>query len=590
MKSFFKFLLASVLGILIGFFLFFLISAAIIGALVASADRVVEVQSNTIFHMKLDRPIVDRATSNPFEDFDFFSMRPVKQFGLNDILENIEKAKNDNNIDGIFLEVSIPRAGISTLGEIRAALLDFKESGKFVVASSDTYAQTAYYLASVADDVYLTPTGYVQWTGLRSEVMFFKGTLEKLGLEPEILRHGEYKSAVEPFMQEGMSRESREQVMTYLNSIWQVMLYDVAASRDISIDHLDRISDGLLVRSDKTALEQGLVDDLIYRDDVIRILKELTGVDPDDDLKTVDITRYTRVAAEREGRRRPREKLAIVYAEGTINVGEGGPQAIGSDRISRALREARRDTTIKAIVFRVNSPGGSALASEVIWREVELASKEKPVIVSMGDVAASGGYYIAAPATRIVASPQTITGSIGVFGILLDASGFFNDKIGITVDVVKTNQFADIGSIFRPLTPAEREILQSGVEDIYMTFTKRVADGRDMEPGRVDEIGQGRVWSGADAKDIGLVDEFGGLRRAIEIAAEEAGLDTYRTISLPRIPDPFEELLKAFSFDARLRLFGQGLGDTSSRYFESLRFILENHGIQARMPFDIQVY
>jgi protease IV len=589
MKSFFKFLLASVLGVLIGFTLIFFIAFGIIGLMIASADRVVEVEPNTIFHMKLDKPIVDRASRSPFEGFDFYSMRPARQLGLNDILKNIEKAKNDDNIDGIFLEIIMPQAGISTLGEIRAALAEFRESGKFIVASSDTYTQTAYYLASVADQVYLTPTGLLLWTGLRSEVMFFKGALDKLGLEPEVLRHGEYKSAVEPFIQEEMSDESREQVTTYLGSIWQVMLDEVSASRNMSAERLDQIAEGLLVRSDELALELGLVDELVYRDDVIRILKEHTGVEEEDDLKVVDIVRYTRVPEERESRRPPREKLAVVYAQGAINVGEGGAQAIGSDRISRALREARRDTMVKAIVFRVNSPGGSALASEVIWREVELASKEKPVVVSMGDVAASGGYYVAAPATKIVASPQTITGSIGVFGMMLDASEFFNDKLGITVDVVKTNEFADIGSIYRPLTPAEREILQKGVEDVYQTFTKRVADGREMEVSRVDEIGQGRVWSGADAMDLGLVDEFGGLTRAIEIAAEEAGIDFYRLVSLPRIPDPFEELMRAFSFDVRKRIFGKGLQETN-RHYEAIRFVLENQGMQTRMPFDIQVY
>ncbi len=588
MKSFFKFLLASVLGVLIGFTLIFFISFGIIGAMIASADRVVEVESNTIFLMKFDRPIVDRASRSPFEGFDFFTMRPLKQYGLNDILDNIEKAKNDDNIDGIFMEILMPQAGISTLGEIRAALVDFKESGKFVVASADSYTQMGYYLASVADEVYLTPTGLLQWTGLRSEVMFFKGSFDKLGIEPEILRHGEYKAAVEPFMQEEMSDENREQIISYLGSIWQVMLEDVAGSRDMSVEELDRITEGLLIRSDEAALEYGMVDGLMYRDDILSLLKEYTGVDEEDDLRAVDIDRYTRVPEERSGRR-PQEKLAVVYAEGTILPGEGGSDAIGADRISRALREARRDTMVKAMVFRINSPGGSALASEIIWREVELASKEKPVIVSMGDVAASGGYYVAAPATKIVASPQTITGSIGVFGMLFDISDFLEDKLGITVDVVKTNEFADIMSVYRPMTPAEREILEDGIENIYEVFTNRVAEGREMEMNRVNEIAQGRVWSGYDAREIGLVDEFGGLRRAIEIAAEEAGIEEFRMVSLPRIPDPFEELMRAFSFDVRARLLGKNYGG-ASRYYEALKGAFENQGIQARMPFDIIVY
>lgn len=589
MKSFFKFLLASVLGVLISMMIIFFIFLGIVGVMISSSDKAVDVMPNTLFHMKLDQPISDRSSKNPFDGFDFISMRPVARLGLNDILDNIEKAKKDDNINGIFLEISMPQAGVSTLGEIREALRDFRESGKFIVAYADNYTQAAYYLASVADHVYLTPTGLVRWTGLRSEIMFFKGTLEKLGLEPQILRHGKFKSAVEPFMDDRMSDESREQVMTYLNSIWQVILQTVSDSRGIDAEHLDRITDQLLVRSAETAVEHGLVDGLMYRDQVLLKLKELTGIDKDDDLKVVSISRYTRVPKPREYTRLPREKLAIVYAEGSIISGEGGDLSIGSLRISRALREARQDTTIKAIVLRINSPGGLVVASEVIWREVDLAVREKPVIVSMGDVAASGGYYIAAPATRIIASPQTITGSIGVYALLLDASGFMNDKLGITVDVAKTNEFADIGTVYRRLTPAEREILQQEVEDIYEDFIGKVAEGRSMDLSRVDDIGQGRVWSGYDARELGLVDEFGGLKRAVEIAVEEAGLDQYRIVSLPRQAEPLEELLKTITGDVRARIAGRYYGD-AGRYFESLKYTLENQGVQARIPFDIQVY
>jgi protease IV len=589
MGSFFKFLLASILGVLIGMVLVFFVFMGIIGVMISSADKVADVKPNSIFHMKLDQPIVDRSSKNPFDNFDLINMRPTSNLGLNDILDNIKKAKTDDNIRGIFIEISIPQAGVATLGEIREALLDFRETGKFVIAYAGSYSQGAYYLASVADQVYLTPTGLVQLTGLRSETMFYKGALEKLGLEPQIIRHGKFKSAVEPFMYDRMSDESREQVMSYLGSIWNVILESISETRDIPVNRLEEIASGLLVRSAETAVEYGLVDELIYRDQVIARLKELTDLEDDEDIRAVNISQYTTVPMKREGRGLPREKLAIVYAEGAIGIGEGSDLSIGSDRISRAMREARRDTTIKAIVFRINSPGGSALASEVIWREVELAAQEKPVIVSMGNVAASGGYYIAAPATKILASPQTITGSIGVFGLLLDASEFMNDKLGITVDVVKTNRFADIGSISRPLHPAEREILQEGVEDIYEVFTKRVADGRDMDIDRVDEIGQGRVWSGYNARELGLVDEFGGLTRAVEIAVEDAGMENYRVVNLPRQPDPFEELLKSFTGNVRMRLMGNDLA-AASRLFETIRFAVENRGVQARMPFDIEVY
>lgn len=589
MKSFFKFLLASVLGVLIGLILVVFIFIGIIGTMVSSADKALDVKSNSIYHLKLDSPIVDRASNNPFDDFDFLSMRPTSRMGLDAILKNIEKAGKDDNIDGIFLEISMPQAGISTLGEIRDALRDFRESGKFIVAYADIYSQSAYYLASVADHVFLTPTGLIQWTGLRSEIMFFKGMLDKLGLEPQIIRYGKFKSAVEPLMYDRMSEESREQVMTYLSSIWDAILESVSVDRDIPSERLDQIAGGMLVRSAGTALEHGLVDELIYRDQVLSRLKELTGTDESDDLKTVNNAQYTKVRLPGEFKGLPRDKVAVVFAQGTINTGEGGELSIGSDRFSRAIRQARRDSTIKAIVLRVNSPGGSALASEVIWREVDLAAKEKPVIVSMGDVAASGGYYIAAPATKIVASPQTITGSIGVFGVLLDASEFLNDKLGISIDVAKTNQFADIGTISRPLTRAEREIIQYSVDQTYHVFTQRVADGRSMESDSVDEIGQGRVWSGANARDLGLVDEFGGLNRAMEIAVEMAGLDNYRVVSLPSQPDPFEELVKALTSEVRIRLSGDNFG-ALSRYYETLRFTFENQGIQTRMPFEINIY
>ncbi|TVR74299.1 MAG: signal peptide peptidase SppA [Marinilabiliales bacterium] len=589
MKSFFKFLLASVLGVFIALMFIFFIFLGIIGVMISSADKPVEVSSNTVLHMKLDQPVVDRASKNPFDGFDYLNMRPVSRTGLYDILENIEKAKNDDNIEGIFIEISFPQAGISTLGEIRDALEDFRESGKFILAYADYYTQAAYYLASVADHVYMTPTGQVMWAGLRSEIMFFKGALEKLGIEPQIIRHGEFKSAVEPFMYDRMSDENREQVNTYLSSIWNVILEGVSRTREIPVARLDEIADRALVRSSETALEHGLVDELLYRDQVLSRLRELAGLEEDDDIKSVSIAQYTRVPKKREGRGLPREKLAIVFAEGAIGPGEGSELSIGSVRISRALREARKDTTVKAIVFRVNSPGGSALDSEVIWREVELAANEKPVIVSMGDLAASGGYYIAAPATKIVANPHTITGSIGVFGMLPDASGFLNDKLGITVDVAKTNEFADMGSLYRPLTPGEREILQQGVEEVYRVFTQRVAEGRGIDAGRVDEIGQGRVWSGYDARELGLVDEFGGLTRAVEIAVEEAGLEYYRVLSLPTQKDPFEELLKNLGGSVMMRLAGD-LPGSMSRHMETLRTALEQQGIQARMPFDMVVY
>ncbi len=589
MKSFFKYLLASFLGVVAAMVIVFFIFVGIIGVMIASTDKPTEVKPQTLLHLELDDPIVDRSSKDPFDSFDFMTMGLRQKLGLNDILNNIEKAKNDDNIEGIFLEISMPASGLSTLGEIREALEDFRESGKFIVASSDVYTQPAYYLASVADEVFLTPTGAISFQGLRSEIMFFKGTLDKLGVDPQVIRHGDYKSAAEPFVQEEMSPENRGQIMTYLSSIWDHILESISDSRGIDVSTLDAYASDLTIRNDRKALEHGFVDGLKYRHEIIEKLKELTGIEEDEDLRTVKHSRYIDVPKKSEGRGVPDDKVAVVYAQGPIVMGEGGEEMIGPDRISRTLREARQDPDVKAIVLRVNSPGGSALASEVIWREVKEASKEKVVIASMGDVAASGGYYIVAGADRIVANPHTITGSIGVIGMLPNAEGFFKERLGITVDVAKTNEFADMGSIFRPLAPTEREFIKEQIGGIYEEFVSRVAEGRDMEIERVDEIGRGRVWSGEDARELGLIDDFGGLSKAIDIAVEEAEIEEYRVVSLPVQKDPLERLLEQFGGNVRQRIVRDELGD-SYRYFEMLKESARSQGIQARLPFELRVY
>ncbi len=589
MKSFFKYLLASVVGVMVAMVIIFFIFMGIISVMIASTDRTTVIRPNTLLHLELDKTVYDRSSKDPFDSFDPFSMSLRSSLGLNEILENINKAKEDENIDGIFLEISIPSAGIATLGEIREALEDFRESGKFIIASSDLYSQPAYYLASIADKVYLTPSGGIAFQGLRTEIMFFKNALDRLGIDPQIVRHGEFKSAVEPFMQDRMSPENREQIMTYISSIWEHMLEKISESRGIDVTRLNAYASGLTIRNDQRALEYGFVDGLKYRHEVINELKELTGIEEDEDLKTVSLPKYANVPGKREFKRFPSDKVAVVYAQGTINVGEGGQQMIGSDKISRALREARLDKNVKAIVFRVNSGGGSALASEVIWREVKEAAKEKVVIASMGDLAASGGYYIVAAADKIVAHPQTLTGSIGVFGMLPNTGQFFEEKLGITFDVAKTNEHADLGSIFRPMTPTEREFIRDGIEDIYRLFVERVSEGRGMEESMVNEIAQGRGWSGANALEIGLIDEFGGMERAIEIAIEDAGLEEYRIVSLPVLKDPFERIMDQFTSGIRERIIRKELGE-SFRYYDMLQQVMQMEGVQARLPFEITVY
>ena len=588
MKSFFKYLLATIVGVLLSFLLIFLIMMGIAGSMVSSADKAVEVKDNSILYMDLKNEIVDRASSNPFETLDLATFEPQKNLGLNEILKAIAKAKDDPRIKGILLEFDVVNAGAATTGEIREALREFKESGKFVVSYSDTYSQKAYYLASVADSIYLNPEGMVEWLGLRSEIMFYKKAFEKLDVEPQIIRHGKFKSSVEPFMSERMSPENREQTLTYLSSIWGSWVDEISKSRNIAVAELNRLADNMEVYDGKSCMKSKLVDSLIYKDQLLEKLKAFTGIPENRNLNTVTLEKYFKVPPVQKTAF-SKNKIAVIYAQGEIGMGDGSNTAIGSEGLSKAIRQARRDSTIKAIVFRINSPGGSALASEVIWREVELAGQAKPLVVSMGDVAASGGYYIASPATTILASPTTITGSIGVFGLFFNLQKTLDKKLGINVDVVKTNAHSDFFSMFRPMTAEEKAVGQRFVEQTYQTFIGHVSQGRGIPVERVDEIGQGRVWSGANAKEIKLVDDFGGLTAAIKLAAEKANLDTYRLVELPKQKSPFEELLKGFTTEAKAMLVKDDLGK-GYKYYNRVMQMVENQGVQARIPYDVEVY
>jgi len=588
MKSFFKYVLATMLGIILSSILLFLILLGGIGAMVSSQDQPVKIKSNTILHVELEQPIMDRSNNNPFENFDFSSFKPVVQLGLNDILANIKKAKSDPNIKGIYLDLTVVPAGIATIEEIRNALIDFKESNKFIISYSDTYTQPSYYLASVADNVYMNPEGLLMFVGLRSEVMFFKEALNKLGIEPQIIRHGEFKSAVEPLMYKQMSKENRLQIQTYMGSIWDHMLNGISDKRNINIKKLNDLADNLTLRDAQLAVENGLIDKLKYKDEVLAELAELTDKKDIKKIESVSLPKYTKVP-EHNRKSLEKNKIAVVYASGNVIMGEGEEGTIGSDRISRAIRKARMDSTIKAIVFRVNSGGGSALSSEVIWREVKLAQETKPVIASLGDVAASGGYYIVAPAQKIIASPNTITGSIGVFGVIPNGKELLNDKLGVYVDVVKTNKNSDIYTIFRPMSAQEREAIKYGVEEVYETFITHVAEGRDMSIEEVDAIGQGRVWSGANAIENGLIDGFGGLQEAIQLAAEAADIEKYRTVDYPELKDPFEQIMKELQGNVKASVIRQELG-REYRYYNTLKNMIGMKGIQARIPYDVEIY
>jgi len=588
MKSFLKYTLATIVGILITGLLFFILFFSAMGALIPKGDKTAEIQPKSLLRMELSHVIMDRSPRDPFANFDFRSFEPTTTLGLNEILANIEKAGKDDDVEGIYLDLSVIPAGMATIEEIRNALIEFKDSGKFIIGYADNFMQTTYYLASVADRVYMNPAGRVNMTGLSSQLMFFKEGLDKLGVEPQVIRHGEFKSAVEPFTRNQMSEENRHQVNAYVNTLWNYMAEEIAEHRNISQDTLNWLVENLALNRPETALNYRLVDGLKYKDEVLDELREKSDVD-DENVRFVGMKKYNRVPEIKDYKGLARDKIAVIYSMGTVMMGEGQEGTIGSDRISGAIREARKDTSIRAIVFRVNSGGGSALASEVIWRELQLAQQEKPVVASFGDVAASGGYYIAAPADTIVASPNTLTGSIGVFGLFFNSKELLNDKLGIHVDVAKSHSYSDLGSPFRSMTEKEKEAIREGIKQVYDDFVSHVAEGRDMAEEEVDDIARGRIWSGIDARRIGLIDLYGGMQKAVDLAAEMAELDQYRTVGLPRLKDPFQQFVEGFSGDIRSKVLRQTLGN-ESRYYMNLKEAAGMEGIQARIPYKIEVY
>lgn len=588
MRQFFKFMFASMAGFILSMIIFFFIVMGVISGMMLSLkdEGTVSISDNSVLEIKFENPIKERTNNNPLQNLDFSGLNPEKTPGLEDILKSIAKSKKDNRIKGILLDLSSIQAGLATIEEIRDALLDYKKSGKFLYAYSESFSQGAYYLASAADKIYLYPEGEVNFRGLHADLMFFKGSLEKLELHPEIIRHGKFKSAVEPFMYDKMSEENREQVEVFLTSIWNNILSSIAGSRNIQVDELQKIADGIEGRNADFALSLHLVDKLSYYDEVLSEIKKITSLNEKDKIKFVSLKKYNRAYVK--GEDFSAKKIAVVYANGPIVSGEGASDEMGSETIAAALRKARLDSSVKAIVLRVNSPGGSALASDVIWRETILAQKAKPLIVSMGDYAASGGYYISCAADTIVARPNTITGSIGVFGILFNAQDMFKNKLGITFDSVKTGKHADIGSFYHPMIESERQMIQESVEKIYDTFISHVSEGRGMNKADVDNIGQGRVWSGADAKRLGLVDVLGGLNDAISIAAKKANLTNYRTIALPEQKEFIEKLVEDLNAEVKTHFEKQQLGE-SYKYFKMLNDLVKERGIMAKMPLILEI-
>jgi protease-4 len=577
---------------MLGFFLtsiilFFLLFAFVMAIISFAQKEEVVLTNNAVLHLKFDYVIEDRSSSDPFSsgvDFAPFRSNP----GLNEILKNIEKAKNDDRIKGIFLDLMDIPSGLATIAEIRNALADFKTSGKFVYTFGQILTQKAYYLSTVSDKICMNPVGMLELSGFRGNVMFIKGLLAKLEIEPQIIRHGKYKSAIEPLILDKMSEASKEQTLAFVQSMWNEAIGGMALSRNISAEEMNRTADKLSASRAEDAYNLKLIDSVVYFDQFLSMLAQKIDKDQINKEDLISLNKYSKVSLKTQKEKRSKNKIAVIFASGDIIQGEGSDQSIGSDKIARTIRNARLDSGIKAVVLRVNSPGGDGFASDVILREVNLTKEVKPVVVSMGDYAASGGYYISCGANKIIAQPNTITGSIGVFGVIPNLQKFFNNKLGITFDGVKTNENADFLDVTKPLSEFQYSLLQSEIDNFYSVFINHVSVGRNMPVEKVDEIGQGRVWSGTDAKALGLVDELGGLNDAIKAAAEIATLEDYRIVEMPVLLDPFEKLINDLMGESTQTLLQKELG-VNFKYYKYIKELAEIKGIQARLPFEIEI-
>ena len=585
MGQFFKFVLASCLGIFIAMLLLFGVGIMVLAGIASSAEKPVKVSPNTVLRITLEKPVPEKTNNLEMATFD---LKETKVLGLSDILKLIEKAKNDDNIKGILLETDMISTGLSTASVLREAILDFKSSGKFVIAYSDYYSQGAYFMASAADQVFVNPLGGVDFIGFAAEVPFFKNMLDKLGIKAQVYYAGKFKSATEPFRRTNMSDENRLQTRAYLDEIYRIFLDEISRSRGVSVGELRKVADTNFGLNADEAKKFKLVDAIGYRDEALSLIRQKMGLDADDKIRTTTLEDYFKSSPISSGYS-GKNKIAVVYAEGTLVDGKGEYGSIGDDRYVKIIEKIRKDDDIKAMVLRVNSPGGSAMSSENIWREMTLLKQAgKPIVVSMGDYAASGGYYIACIGDSIVAEPNTITGSIGVFSLIPSVQRLMNDKIGINFDTVKTAKFAQGLSILYDMSEEEGRMLQVRTDQIYETFLKRVSEGRGMSRDQVHEIAQGRVWTGTKAKQLGLVDELGGLDKALEIAAGMAGLEDYRTTEYPRTKDPIEQLLEEFTNTDTEEVQMQRILKTQLNdwypYYKMLKEMQDSKGIQARMP------
>lgn len=584
-KTFFACLLAIVASSILSFFFWILMLTSII----SFSEETYTVGSNSILKIDLAADISDNPTINSVDNFDFTNFKINKPVSLLEAISLIEKAGEDPRISGILINSSlISPISTSSLYELRRAISDFRTaSSKFVISYGDIYTQGTYYLASVSDKIYMNPQGGMDWSGMSSTVMFYKGLFDKLGIEPEIVRHGKFKGAVEPFLMDKMSPENRLQMEQIIGSVWGYIVKEIGDSRSIDSAKLQQLANDMSAIRPQAAMENGLVDDLYYKDQLIAEMSKLTG---EDEPRTISLSQYqTANSSAGKGNILANDQIAVVYAQGEI-IDVGNSLQTGSivgNSLAAEIRKIREDDDTKAMVLRVNSPGGSVLASDIIWREVELTQKVKPVIISMGEYAASGGYYISCPADQIVTTPTTITGSIGVFGIMFNLEKAAREKLGITVDVVRTNPMADAGGMFRALTPAERLIMQNSIDSTYVRFVNLVAQGRHISYEKVDDMASGRVWSGLQAIDNGLADKIGTIQDAINMAAEKAAITDYRIKTYPENDDSFGSLLKSVT-SISTKYIKEVVGITPE--IDHVKQAIEKHqGIKAKLPYDIKL-
>lgn len=589
MKNFLIYTLATITGIIISSVLLFVIMLASLSAIVSSGEKTITISDKSVLVLKAGVPIPDKGNPNPWSGFDPINFTFTSTPGLNDILGNIRKAEKDDKIKGILIENGLMAPGWATSDEIRNALIKFRNTGKFVIAWSDYILnQEGYFLSTAADKIYLNPGTMIEFRGLSGEVMFYKKALDKIGVEVQVIRHGKFKGAVEPFILDKLSPENREQIKDYVGSVWISVISGISSTRDIPEGKLMKLADDLSATSPEGALSNKLIDGILYRDELIDTLKTLSGVSLDKKIQLVPMSKYSRVP-DLNRKFGTRNRIAVIYAEGNIVTGRGTDNNIGGNGYADIIREQRKDSNVKAIVLRVNSPGGNAVASDMMWRELELAASVKPVVVSMGNYAASGGYYISAPATKIYASPVTISGSIGVFGLIPNAGKLLNDKLGISTENVSTNTYSDFPTIFRQMSVYERDVMQKSIEKTYGEFVSKVAKGRKMTESGVDSIGQGRVWTGKSALKLGLIDEIGGLEDAIKGAAELAKVEDYALREYPVSEDPYRKLLSGFAGEIKMGILRRELGDKLQLYNE-VKEMTGLSGIQARLPYFIEIH